>query len=74
MLEIYIYLYTNFGQITDGDLEESRAGKTGQYDFATRRMPKFLQMVRKAQQLHGNAIPPIPITYNKAMGMSYLNF
>ena len=29
LLEIYTHLYTNFGQITDGDLEESQAGITG---------------------------------------------
>ena len=67
-------MYTNFGQITDGDLEESRAGITRQYDFATRPMPQFLHMVRKAQQLHGNTIPSRPITDNEAMGISYLNF
>ena len=74
LLDMYIHLYTNFGQIMDRDLEESRAGITGQYDFATRPMPQFLHMVRKAQQLHVNAIPPRPITDNKAMGISYLNF
>ena len=31
-------------------------------------------MVQKAQQLHGNAIPPRPITDNEAMSISYLNF
>ena len=71
---MYTHLYTNFGQITDGDLEESLAGITGQYDFATRPMPQLLHMVRKAQQLHGNAIPPRLITDNETMGISYLNF
>ena len=74
LLEMYTHLYTNFGQITDGYLEESQAGITGQYDFATSPMPQFLHMVQKAQQLHGNAILPIPIIDNEAMGISYLNF
>ena len=65
LLEMYTHLYTNFGKITDGDLEESRAGTTGQYDFATRPMPQFLHMVRKTQQSQGNAIPPRPITDNE---------
>ena len=71
---MYTHLYTNFGKITDGDLEESWAGITGQYDFATRPIPQFLHMVRKYQQLHGNAIPTRPIKDNEAMGISYLNF
>ena len=37
-------------------------------------MPQFLHMVRKAQQLQGNAIPLRPIADNEAMGISYLNF
>ena len=37
-------------------------------------MPQFLHMVQKAQQLHRNEIPLIPITDNEAMGISYLNF
>ena len=37
-------------------------------------MPQFLHMVRKSQQLHGNAIPQRSITDNEAMGISYLNF
>ena len=65
LLEMYTHLYTNFGQITDGYLEESQAGITGQYDFATRPIPQFLHMVQKSQQLHGNAIPPRPITSMK---------
>ena len=71
---MYTHLYTNFGQIRDGDLEESRAGINGQYDFATRPMLQFLHMVQKPQQLHGNAILPRPITDNEAMSISYLNF
>ena len=74
LLDMYTHMYTKFGQITDGDLEKSRAGITGQYDFATRPMPQFLNMVRKAQQLHGSAIPPRPITDNEAIGISYLKF
>ena len=71
---MYTHLSRNYGKITDGDLEELRAGVTGKYDFATRPMPQFLHMVRKAHQLHGNAIPPRPITDNEVMCISYLNF
>ena len=74
LLQIYTHLYKNFGNITDEDLEESRAGITGQYDFTTRSMPQFLHRVLKAQQLHRNAIPPRPIADNEEMGISYLNF
>ena len=50
------------------------SGITGQYDLETRPMPQFLHMVQKSQQLHGNEIPPRPITDNEAMDISYLNF
>ena len=36
-------------------------------------MEQYLFKVRKCQQLHGNALPPRPITDMEAMGIAYLN-
>ena len=36
-------------------------------------MEQYLFKVRKCQQLHGNALPPRPITDMEAMGLAYLN-
>ena len=66
-------LYVNYGQITDANLEDARLGITTQFDFATLPMEQYLFKVRKCQQLHGNAIPPRPITDKEAMGIVYLN-
>ena len=66
-------MYANFGQITDADLKEARLGITSQYDFATQTVPAYLHLIRRCQQLHGNAIPPRPISDNEAMGIVYLN-
>ena len=35
LMDIYAHLYANYGQVTEGDLEESRSGITVQFDFAT---------------------------------------
>ena len=73
LMDMYAHLYANYGQVTKGDLEESRLGITAQFDFATLPMEQYLFKVRKCQQLHGNALPPRPITDMEAMGISYLN-
>ena len=36
-------------------------------------MEQYLFKVKKCQQLHGNALPPRPITDMEAMGIAYLN-
>ena len=36
-------------------------------------MEQYLFKVRKRQQLHGNALPPRPITDMEAIGIAYLN-
>ena len=71
--QMYGHLYQNFGQITEADLEESRQGVTTQFDFANQTVPAYLHLIRRCQQLHGNALPPRPITDNEAMGIAYLN-
>ena len=73
LLDMYAHLYANYGQVTEGDLEESRLGITAQFEFATLPMEQYLFKVRKCQQLHGNALPPRPITDTDAMGIAYLN-
>ena len=73
LMDMYAHLYANYGQVTDGDLEESRSGITAQFEFATLPMGKYLFKVRKCQQLHGNALPPRPITDMEAMEIAYLN-
>ena len=70
---MYAHLYTNYGQITDENLEEAKLGITAQFEFATLPMGQYLLEVRKCQQLHGNALPPRPITDGDAMGIVYLN-
>ena len=73
LMDMYAHLYANYGQVTEGDLEESRSGITAQFDFATLPMEQYLFKVRKCQQLHGNALPTRPITDMEAMGIAYLN-
>ena len=73
LMDMYAQLYANYGQVTKGDLKESRSGITAQFEFATLQMEQYLFKVRKCQQLHGNALPPRPITDMKAMGTLYLN-
>ena len=73
LLDMYAHLYTNYAKITDENLKESRLGITAQFEFATLPMEQFLLKVRKCQQLHGNALPPRPITNVDAMGIVYLN-
>ena len=73
MLDMYAHLYANYGQVTEGDLEEARSGITAQFEFATLPMEQYIFKVRKCQQLHGNALPPRPITDTEAMGIAYLN-
>ena len=70
---MYAHLYINYGQITDKNLEEARLGITAQFEFARLPMEQYLFKVQKCQQLHGNAIPPRPITDDDAMGIVYLN-
>ena len=62
LMDMYAHLYANYGQVTEGDLEESRSGITVQFEFATLSMKQYLFKVQKCQQLHGNALPPRPIT------------
>ena len=73
LMDMYAHLYANYDQVTKGDLEESRSGITAQFEFATLPMEQYLFKVRKCQQLHGNALPPRPITDMEAMGIAYLN-
>ena len=35
LMDMYAHLYANNGQVTEGDLEESRSGITAQFKFAT---------------------------------------
>ena len=70
---MFAHLYANYGQVNEGDLEESRSGITDQFEFATLPMEHYLFKVQKCQQLHGNALPPGPITDMEAMGIAYLN-
>ena len=44
-----------------------------QFEFETQPMEQYLFRVQKRQQLHGNALPPRPITDMEAMGIAYLN-
>ena len=73
LMDMYAHLYANYGQVTEGDLEEARSGITAQFEFATLPMEQYLCKVRKCQQLHVNALPPRPITDMEAMGIAYLN-
>ena len=73
LIDMYAHMYANYGQATDGDLEESRLRITAQFEFATLPMEQYLFKVRKCQQLHGNALPPRPTTDMEAMGIAYLN-
>ena len=73
LIDMYTHLYENYRQITDANLEDTRLGITAQFDFATLPMEQYLFKVRKCQQLHGNAIPPRPITDEDTMGIVYLN-
>ena len=72
-MDIYAHLYANYGQVNEGDLEESRLVITAKFESATLPMEQYLFKVRKCQQIHGNALPPRPITDMEAMGISYLN-
>ena len=73
LMNMYAHLYANYGQVTEGDLEESRSGITEQFEFATLLMEQYLFKVRKCRQLHGNALPPRPVTDMEAIGIAYLN-
>ena len=73
LMDMYAHLYANYGQVTEGDLEESRSGITAQFEFTNLPMEHYLFKVQKFQQLHGNALPPRPITDMEAMGIDYLN-
>ena len=73
LLDMYAHLYANYGQVTERDLEEARSGITAQFEFATLPMEQYLFKVQKCQHLHGNALPPRPITDMEAMGIAYLN-
>ena len=73
IMDMYAHLYDNYGQVTKGDLEESRSGISVQLEFATLPMEQYLFKIRKFQQLHENALPPRPITDMEAMGIAYLN-
>ena len=73
LMDMYAHLYDNYGLVTEGDLEESRSRITAQFEFATLPMEQYLFKVRRCQQIHGNALPPRPITDMEAMGIAYLN-
>ena len=73
LMDMYAHLYANYGQVNKGDLEDSRSGITAQFEFATLPMEQYLFKVRKCQQLHGDALPPRPITGMEDMGIVYLN-
>ena len=73
LLDMYAHLYANYGQVTEGYLEEARSGITAQFEFATLLMEQYLFKVRRCQQIHGKALPPRPITDTEAMGIAYLN-
>ena len=73
LLDMYAHLYANYGQVTEGDLEEARSGITAQFEFTTLPMEQYLLKVQKCQQLHGNVLPPRTITDTEAMGIAYLN-
>ena len=73
LMDMYAHLYANYGQVTEGDLEESRLGIMAQFEFTTLPMEQYLFKVQKCQQLHGNALPPRPITDTEATGIAYLN-
>ena len=73
LMDIYAHMYAHYGQVTKGDLEESRSVIMAQLEFATLPIEQYLFKVRKCQQLHGNALPPRPITDMEAMGVAYLN-
>ena len=73
LLDMYAHMYVNYVQVTEGDLEEARSGITAQFEFATLPMEQYLFKVLKCQRLHGNALPPRPITDTDAMGVAYLN-
>ena len=60
LMDMYAHLYANYGQVTEGDLEESRSGITAKFEFATLPMEQYLFKVREFQQLHENALPPRP--------------
>ena len=72
LMDMYAHLYTNYGQVTEGDLEEARSGITAQFEFATLPMEQYLFKVQKCHQLHGNVLPQRPIKYTDAMGIAYL--
>ena len=42
LMDMYAHLYDNYGQVTEGDLEESRSGIIAQFEFATLRMEQYL--------------------------------
>ena len=73
LVDMYAHLYANYGQVTEGDLEKSRSGITAQFKFATLPMEQHLFKVRKFKKLHGNTLPPRPITDMEDMGIAYLN-
>ena len=73
LMDMYAHLYANYGQVTKGDLEEPRSVITAQFEFATLPIEQYLFKVQKCQQIHGNALPPRPITDMEAMGIAYFN-
>ena len=47
-MDMYTHLYANYGQVTEGDLEESRSRITAQFEFATLPMEQYLFKVQNA--------------------------
>ena len=68
---MYQYLYANYGQITDADLELNRKRIVDQFDFASQTMETYFQRIYDAQQLTTNA--GRPYTDAEIVGIAYLN-
>ena len=47
LMDMYAHLYANYGQVTEGDLEESKLGITAQFEFATLSVEQYLFKVQK---------------------------
>ena len=52
---MYQYLYANYGQVTDADLELNRQRITEQFDFSGQPMEMYYKKIYDAQQLATNA-------------------
>ena len=57
---MYAHLYANYGQVTEGDLEESRLGITLQFEFATLPMEQYLFKVQNVNNSIGMRSRHVP--------------